>query len=139
MEARKKTGSDGGSSLGALPLAGGMAFLAGATDVYDLFRLRGPVVVVGWSRALQALPAGVAAVVGMVADEVEPFTVTIDLDKEVAFLLPPTAALRTIKLGTSPTVVLPPGRGALELDAFCHAASVKLSFKQSPRTRCGSI
>ena len=33
-------GTDGGSPLSALPLAGGMAFLAGATDVYGLSRLR---------------------------------------------------------------------------------------------------
>ena len=33
-------GTDVGSPLGALPLAGGMAFLAGATDVYGLSRLR---------------------------------------------------------------------------------------------------
>lgn len=40
MKAVKKTGTDGGSPLGALPLAGAMAFLAGATDVYGLSRLR---------------------------------------------------------------------------------------------------
>ena len=40
MKAGKKAGTDGDSPLGALPLAGGMAFLAGATDVYGLSRLR---------------------------------------------------------------------------------------------------
>lgn len=40
MKAGEKTGTDGGSTLGALLLAGGMAFLAGATDVYGLSRLR---------------------------------------------------------------------------------------------------
>jgi uncharacterized membrane protein YoaK (UPF0700 family) len=40
MKADEKTGTDGGSTLGALLLAGGMAFLAGATDVYGLSRLR---------------------------------------------------------------------------------------------------
>ena len=41
MKAGKGTGTDGGSILGALLLAGGMAFLAGATDVYGLSRLQG--------------------------------------------------------------------------------------------------
>ncbi len=40
MKAGEKTGTDGGSTFGALLLAGGMAFLAGATDVYGLSRLR---------------------------------------------------------------------------------------------------
>ena len=40
MNAGKETGTGGGSTLGALLLAGGMAFLAGATDVYGLSRLR---------------------------------------------------------------------------------------------------
>jgi len=40
MKAGKKTGTADGSPLGALPLAGGMAFLAGATDVYGLSRLQ---------------------------------------------------------------------------------------------------
>ncbi len=40
VKAGEKTGTDGGNPLGALPLAGGMAFLAGATDVYGLSTLR---------------------------------------------------------------------------------------------------
>ena len=41
MKAGGNIGIDGGSTLGALLLAGGMAFLAGATDVYGPSRLRG--------------------------------------------------------------------------------------------------
>lgn len=41
MKTGKGAGTDGGgSTLGALLLAGGMAFLAGVTDVYGLSRLR---------------------------------------------------------------------------------------------------
>ena len=40
IKAGEKTGTDGGYRLGALPLAGGMAFLAGATDIYGLSELR---------------------------------------------------------------------------------------------------